>query len=461
MGFGRDLRNSHEGLLKLQDWELKLLDTVKRFMSQRVKSDKEYSALLLSLSQQQQESEYISTVSKSWGQLVRHTEALGKIMKSHAEELNSGPLTKLTALIRDKQQVKKSYQSLHQSLESYHHKVTKSDLEKLKSTYRQLIRDANAARDKYRDAMSRGREADKARERYDKALTKLYNIHNQYVLAVGGARTQQEVHHNSSAPSLLDALQRLQEDTTLALKCILQEYCDVSSLVTDDISKVHQEICDAVEQIDPETEYQPFILQYRSEQDPEPSVEFDSSLLEETENLQINEIQWNTLTADSLQAVLASTLEELSVTQQNLQTKESLVQDLDLKIQTREQGERASDCVQLLNQKLSLLELRQTVQSLRSSEARLISQKALLEEKMSAGGASQAPPPPPPAPPYEDDTRSVSSADKNRTSRFDTLRHSLAGIITRSPKLHSSSSSVSLKYYYCYCYYYYCCYCYC
>ena len=24
MGFGKDLRNSHEGLLKLQDWELKV-----------------------------------------------------------------------------------------------------------------------------------------------------------------------------------------------------------------------------------------------------------------------------------------------------------------------------------------------------------------------------------------------------------------------------------------------------
>ncbi|TNN48978.1 Tyrosine-protein kinase Fer [Liparis tanakae] len=27
MGFGRDLRNSHEGLLKLQDWELKMVET--------------------------------------------------------------------------------------------------------------------------------------------------------------------------------------------------------------------------------------------------------------------------------------------------------------------------------------------------------------------------------------------------------------------------------------------------
>lgn len=35
----------------------------------------------------------------------------------------------------------------------------------------------------------------------------------------------------------------------------------------------------------------------------EPNVEFDVTLLEETENLQANEILWNNLTADSLQAV--------------------------------------------------------------------------------------------------------------------------------------------------------------
>lgn len=64
-------------------------------------------------------------------------------------------------------------------------------------------------------------------------------------------------------------------------------------------------------------------------------------------------------------------------------------------------------CVLLLSQKLSLLELRHTVQSLRGSEARLLSQKALLDAKMAV-----ASPPPPPAPlalQYEDDTRSVGS----------------------------------------------------
>lgn len=119
--------------------------------------------------------------------MVRQTEALGRIMRSHADDLNSGPLHRLATLIRDKQQVKKSYQSLHQQLESHNYKVcacacgdsgraevsgivlqldsvplfcccqvTRSDLDKLKATYRQLSRDANNAKEKYREALAKG-----------------------------------------------------------------------------------------------------------------------------------------------------------------------------------------------------------------------------------------------------------------------------------------------------------------
>ncbi|XP_078127080.1 tyrosine-protein kinase Fer isoform X1 [Sander vitreus] len=445
MGFGRDLKNSHEGLLKLQDWELKLLETVKRFMTLRVKSDKEYAALLLSMTQQTEKQEaanYVSTVSKSWCQVVRQTEALGRVMRSHADDLNSGPLHRLATLIRDKQQVKKSYQSLHHQLESHNHKVTRSDLDKMKATYRQLSRDANNAKEKYLEALAKGREAERARERYDKATAKLHNLHNQYVLAVCGARTQQDEHRRRAAPALLDALQRMQEDMTLALKSILQEYCEISSLLTEEIVKVHQEISAAVEQIDQLAEYQHFIDAYRSPETPEANVEFDASLLDETDNLPADEILWNTLTADSLQAMLSSATEELSLTQQNLRTKEALADDLDTKIQTSQQStERKSDCVLLLSQKLSLLELHHAVQSLRGSEARLASQKALLDAKMADAATTPPPPPTPPALPYEDDSRSVGSTDKmkDRSSRFDTLRH-LAGMI-RSPKAMLGSST--------------------
>ncbi|KAK6322718.1 hypothetical protein J4Q44_G00075100 [Coregonus suidteri] len=445
MGFGRDLGNSHDGLLKLQDWELKLLETVKRFMTLRVKSDKEYASLLLNISQQvdkhdnSSQMDYISNVSKSWAHMVQQTEQLSKIMKCHAEELNSGPLHRLTMMIKDKQQVKKSYQSIHTQIESEMNKVTKSDLEKLKGTYRQLTKDAHSAKEKYRDAMVKGKEPEKARERYDKATMKLHNLHNQYVLAVRSAQLHQEHYHDTTLPLLLDSLQKMQEEMISALKGILEEYSEITSLLTDEIVKVHKEIHTSIDQIDPVSEYEHFIEVHKSPETKEPNVEFDVSLLEETENLQANEILWNNLTADSLQAMLKSTSDELGLTQQSLRTKEDLMQDLENKLdESTKTCEKKSDAVLLLSQKQSLEELRQTVQLLRCTEAKLGAQKDLLDHKMQENEGKE----PPPMVNYEDDARSVNSMDKgkDRTSKFDTLRHSFAGII-RSPKSVLGSSS--------------------
>lgn len=69
MGFGSDLKNSQEAVLKLQDWELRLLETVKKFMALRIKSDKEYAYTLQNLCNQVDKEStvqvnYVSTVSK-------------------------------------------------------------------------------------------------------------------------------------------------------------------------------------------------------------------------------------------------------------------------------------------------------------------------------------------------------------------------------------------------------------
>lgn len=72
MGFGSDLKNSHEAVLKLQDWELRLLETVKKFMALRIKSDKEYASTLQNLCNQVDKEStiqvnYVSNVSKVRG----------------------------------------------------------------------------------------------------------------------------------------------------------------------------------------------------------------------------------------------------------------------------------------------------------------------------------------------------------------------------------------------------------
>ncbi|XP_021380450.1 tyrosine-protein kinase Fer isoform X2 [Lonchura striata] len=443
MGFGGDLKYSHDALLKLQDWELRLLETVKKFMVMRVKSDKEYASTLQNLCNQvDKESacqlDYISNVSKSWLLVVQQTEQLSKIMKTHAEDLNSGPLHRLTMMIKDKQQVKKSFVGVHQQIEAEMYKVTKTELEKLKSSYRQLIKEVNSAKEKYKEAVAKGKETEKAKDRCEKATMKLHMLHNQYVLALKGAQLHQHQYYDTTLPLLLDSLQKMQEEMIKALKGILDEYSEITSLVTEEIVNVHKEIQTSVEQIDPNSEYNDFIDTHRSSEVVEQEIEFDTSLLEENENLQANEIMWNNLTAESLQVMLKTVIEELMQTQQTLLSKEELVLDLEKKIEESSKTcEKKSDIVLLLSQKQALEELKQTVQQLKCSEAKFAAQKELLEQKVQENDGKE----PPPVVNYEEDARSVTSMDKkDKVSRFDTIRHSIAGII-RSPKSMLGSSS--------------------
>ncbi|KAM6148913.1 tyrosine-protein kinase Fer [Erethizon dorsatum] len=445
MGFGSDLKNSHEAVLKLQDWELRLLETVKKFMALRIKSDKEYASTLQNLCNQVDKEStlqmnYVSNVSKSWLLMIQQTEQLSRIMRTHAEDLNSGPLHRLTMMIRDKQQVKKSYISVHQQIEAEMIKVTKTELEKLKSSYRQLIKEMNSAKEKYKEALAKGKETEKAKERYDKATMKLHVLHNQYVLALKGAQLHQNQYFDTTLPLLLDSLQKMQEEMIKALKGIFDEYSQITSLVTEEIVNVHQEIQMSVEQIDPSTEYNNFIDVHRTTAAQEEEIVFDTSLLEENENLQANEIMWNNLTAESLQIMLKNLAEELMQTQQMLLNKEEAVLELEKRIEESSKScIKKSDIVLLLSQKQTLEELKQSVQQLRCTEAKFAAQKELLEQKVQENDGKE----PPPVVNYEEDARSVTSMErKERLSKFDSIRHSIAGII-RSSKSALSSSAYS------------------
>ncbi|XP_032130776.1 tyrosine-protein kinase Fer isoform X1 [Sapajus apella] len=445
MGFGSDLKNSHEAVLKLQDWELRLLETVKKFMALRIKSDKEYASTLQNLCNQVDKEStvqmnYVSNMSKSWLLMIQQTEQLSRIMKTHAEDLNSGPLHRLTMMIKDKQQVKKSYIGVHQQIEAEMIKVTKTELEKLKSSYRQLIKEMNSAKEKYKEALAKGKETEKAKERYDKATMKLHMLHNQYVLALKGAQLHQNQYYDITLPLLLDSLQKMQEEMIKALKGIFDEYSQITSLVTEEIVNVHKEIQMSVEQIDPSTEYNNFIDVHRTTAAKEQELEFDTSLLEENENLQANEIMWNNLTAESLQGMLKTLAEELMQTQQMLLNKEEAVLELEKRIEeSSETCEKKSDIVLLLSQKQTLEELKQSVQQLRCTEAKFSAQKELLEQKVQENDGKE----PPPVVNYEEDARSVTSMErKERLSKFESIRHSIAGII-RSPKSALGSSAFS------------------
>uniref|UniRef100_A0A8C9P7Q0 Tyrosine-protein kinase n=1 Tax=Spermophilus dauricus TaxID=99837 RepID=A0A8C9P7Q0_SPEDA len=307
MGFSSELCSpqGHGAVQQMQEAELRLLEGMRKWMAQRVKSDREYAGLLHHMSLQDSGGQSRSSgpdspVSQSWAEITSQTEGLSRLLRQHAEDLNSGPLSKLSLLIRERQQLRKTYSEQWQQLQQELTKTHNQDIEKLKSQYRALARDSAQARRKYQEA-SKDKDRDKAKDKYVRSLWKLFAHHNRYVLGVRAAQLHHQHHHQLMLPSLLQSLQDLHEEMVHILKEILQEYLEISSLVQDEVVAIHREMAAAVARIQPEAEYQGFLRQYGSAPDIPPCVTFDESLLEEGEQLEPGELQLNELTVESVQ----------------------------------------------------------------------------------------------------------------------------------------------------------------
>uniref|UniRef100_A0A8D0EPP1 FES proto-oncogene, tyrosine kinase n=1 Tax=Strix occidentalis caurina TaxID=311401 RepID=A0A8D0EPP1_STROC len=211
MGFGPELwcPQGHSALLRLQDNELRLLELMKKWMSQRAKSDRQYAGMLHHMFSQleKQEGPGQARCSASWWVLASQTETLSQILQRHAEELAAGPLAKLSLLIRDKQQLRKAFSERWQQLSQEYTRTTQQEMEKLKVQYRSLARDSAQAKRKYQEA----------KEKYVRSLWKLYALHNQYVLAVQAATLHHHHHYQRLLPSLHQSLLSLQQEMVLVL----------------------------------------------------------------------------------------------------------------------------------------------------------------------------------------------------------------------------------------------------
>ncbi|XP_017592373.1 PREDICTED: tyrosine-protein kinase Fes/Fps [Corvus brachyrhynchos] len=408
MGFGPELwcPQGHSALLRLQDGELRLLELMRKWMSQRAKSDREYGGMLHHMFSQLEKQEGTwqlhgdrgGQIEKSWWVLVSRTETLSQILRRHAEELAAGPLARLSLLIRDKQQLRKAFSEQWQQLSQEYSRTTQQEMEKLKAQYRSLARDSAQAKRKYQEA-SKDKERDKAKEKYVRSLWKLYALHNQYVLAVQAAALHHQHHYQRALPSLHQSLYSLQQEMVLVLKEILREYCSISSLVQEDMLAMHQEIASAIQAIDPATEYSSFIQSHQYESEVPPTVSFDESLLEDTENLVPGELQLNELTLESVQHCLTSVEEELVAATEAGSIKE-----------TQSGGGHLGACL--------------------CAQAKLQVQRDLLARKLAELGVRD----PLPALPLPEDQQSISSTEQERSgaSALETLKNHITGIF--SPK---------------------------
>ncbi|XP_070712279.1 tyrosine-protein kinase Fes/Fps isoform X1 [Pempheris klunzingeri] len=423
MGFGEDLRcpQAHAAVMRLLDSELHLMEVMKKWMGQRAKSEREFSvqlhhmaAMVEKLDRPQPGAglDYISLLHQSWGVLVSQTDVLSQVMKRHSEELLDGPINKLTLLIRDKQQLRKTYADQWNLLKQELSKVTQTEVERLKNSYRQAVRDSAQAKRKYQET-NKDKDRDKARERYVKASLKHHELHNEYVLSVRAAQVYHQHHFSQIQPALLTALQTLQQEMVLILKEILQEYFDISTLLHHEVVKIHREVSSAVTAIDPHREYESFIQQNRSVGEVPACAEFDCSILEDTEQLNPGEIELNVLTLETIQHKLTAVEEELLDLARTLGSQQASVEQLELELDAEQEGVKKGQRVYLFSKKHALEERRQQVALSQGIRAKLEVQRLLLKKKLDQLGSKE----PPLALQLDLDTVSLSSNTSNDHSQ--------------------------------------------
>ncbi|AWP01646.1 putative tyrosine-protein kinase Fes/Fps [Scophthalmus maximus] len=419
MGFGEDLRcpQAHAAVMRLLDSELHLMEVMNKWMGQRAKSEREFSVQLHNMAAMVEKQErpqlgagqdHISQLNKSWGVLVSQTDFLSQVMKKRSEDLLDGPISKLTLLIRDKQQLRKTYAEQWNLLRQELSKVTKIELERLKSSYRQAVRDAAQAKRKHQEA-NKDKERDKAKGRYVKALLRLHEQHNEYVLSVRAAQVYHQHHYSQIQPALLSALQNLQQEMVLILKEILQEYFDISTLLHHEVVRIHREMASALTAIDPHREYDSFVHQNRSVKEIPACAEFDCSLLEDTEKLNPKEIELNDLTLETIQHKLTAVEEELLDLARTLASQQAAVEQLELELEAEKDGVKKGQRVYQFSKRHALEQCRQQVVLSQGTRAKLEAQRLILKEKLDQLGSKD----PPSALKLDPDTISLSSTSSH------------------------------------------------
>uniref|UniRef100_A0AAQ6AJG7 Tyrosine-protein kinase n=1 Tax=Amphiprion ocellaris TaxID=80972 RepID=A0AAQ6AJG7_AMPOC len=400
MGFGEDLwcPQAHAAVMRLLDSELHLMEVMKKWMGQRAKSEREFSVQLHHMTtmgcqtcgSQAKSGPQDGPIRPSWGVLVSQTESLSQVMKKQSEDLLDGPISKLTLLIRDKQQLRKTYSEQWNLLRQELNKVTQTELEKLRSSYRQAAKDATQAKRKYQDT-SKDKEREKAKERYIKATLKLYELHNEYVLSVEAAQVYHQQHYSQIQPALLSALQTLQQEMVLILKEILQEYFDISTLIHHEVMEIHREMSSALTAIDPHREYESFIHQNRSVGEIPACADFNCSLLEDAELLRPQEIELNDLTLEKIQHKLTTMEEELLDLARTLGSQQASVEHLELELEEEQEGVKKGQRVYQFSKRHAMEECRQQVALFQGIRAKLEAQRLLLKEKLDQLGSREPP----------------------------------------------------------------------
>ncbi|XP_013396735.1 tyrosine-protein kinase Fer-like [Lingula anatina] len=309
MKFGATLQQpkSHDALLRLQDAEVRLLESMRKSIEMRIKSDKSYANGLGEMVKQAQRldnAEFSNPIFEVWGEIIKKTEDIASRVRQNAEDMSSKTVEKLSLLINEKKASRKMLAEERQRLDA-ELAASKREVETQKSEYAKLVDKLKTERAKYEDLYNKSKGGSKFEEAKSKVLktcTRLHKTHNQYVVAIHDYNQQHSAYLRTTLPGLLNYHQAIQEDMVEQCKDILLEYTLLASTCSEDFIANQKDIDVAVNRINHLTEYDGFLEKYKDSQIEEDTVVFDEGLLEDySGTLQKDKIAVDDLNLESVE----------------------------------------------------------------------------------------------------------------------------------------------------------------
>ncbi|KAK3595439.1 hypothetical protein CHS0354_003434 [Potamilus streckersoni] len=381
MGFGTDLqgRTSHDALLRIQDTEIKLLETMKSCLQKKIDGDKKYAQSLFSfvqIAQKFEKSEYSSYCSlfQAWETIVCETEKLAQLFQRKVDQLVASTLDKLTTLISEKRSERKSFEDERNRLEKEFSRV-KDDVHNCKQEYTKSLERVRISKVKFEEIYTKGKSGgklDDAKKKYQSDTMKLHKSHNDYVVALRQVQTHQENYLNSTLPQFLNFHQAYQEVLVEQCKNFLDEYQSLTSFVTKDHSDIFRAIEAAVKKIDHTKEYTgEFLSSNKSDVLPPITFEFDNKLLDDYQgNLRPKEIAIDESTIETLTSSKSRLEEEIKKLELTLENKESTRKEHETRINELQKQNLTADkpeYMEYLSKRKVVIDLKREVVELKSN----------------------------------------------------------------------------------------------
>lgn len=120
-------------------------------------------------------------------------------------------------------------------------------------------------------------------------------------------------------------------------------------------------------------------------------IDFDCSLLEDTEQLKPKEIELNDLTLEAIQHKLTAIEEELLNLARSLGSQQTSVEQLELELEKEQEGDKKGQRVYQFSKRHAMEECRQQVALSQGIKAKLEVQRLLLKEKLDQLGSREPP----------------------------------------------------------------------